>query len=107
MINFCNKLKNINKATTKQQKQEWWDVEGILHNQKYKFDLRPLKNNSKEGSFKTKADKIVYDLKNQYIVVDVKELHLYLKTQNSKVILLEKLIPALEWNIVINKSEKK
>lgn len=100
---FYNKLTNTTKATLKQKKQELWDVDGVLHNQKYKFDLRPLKNNVKGGSFKTKADKIVYDLKNQYVVIDVKELHKYLKTQSNKVVFLEQLIPVLEWNIIIDK----
>ena len=36
-----------------------------------RFDLRPLKNNAKGGSFKTKADKIVYDIKNQYIILNI------------------------------------
>ena len=103
MINFCSKLKDVTRATPKQQKQELWDVDGVLHNQKYKFDLRPLKNNAKGGSFKTKADKIVYDLKNQYVVVDVEELHAYIKARPTKVISLKELVPALEWNIVIEK----
>ena len=103
MINFCNKLKDITKASLKQQKEELWDVEGILHNQKYKFDLRPLKNNAKEGFFKTKADKIVYELNDKYIVVDVEELHLFLKKKKNKMVLLEKLMLVLEWNIIINK----
>ena len=103
MINFYNKLKNITKASLKQQKEELWDVEGILHNQKYKFDLRPLKNNVKEGFFKTKADKIVYELNDKYIVVDVEELHLFLKKEKNKTVLLEKLMLVLEWNIIINK----
>jgi hypothetical protein len=103
MINFYNKLKDVSRASLKQQREELWDVEGVLHNQKYKFDLRPLKNNSKSGSFKTKADKIVYDVKDEYVVVDVEELHSFLQKQNTKVMFLEKLLPMLEWNIIIKK----
>jgi len=75
----------------------------VLHNQKYKFDLRPLKNNSKSGSFKTKADKIVYDVKDEYVVVDVEELHSFLQKQNTKVMFLDNLLSKLEWNIIIKK----
>jgi len=103
MINFYNKLKDVSRASLKQKREELWDVEGVLHNQKYKFDLRPLKNNSKSGSFKTKADKIVYDVKDEYVVVDVEELHSFLQKQNTKVMFLEKLLPMLEWNIIIKK----
>ena len=103
MHSFKNKLSNIKTATNLQRKKELWDVEGILHNQKFKFDLRPLKNNAKGGSFKTKADKIVYDMKNQYIILDVEELHNYLKENLATVVKIEDLIPKLEWNIILPK----
>jgi hypothetical protein len=103
MKNFYTKLKEKTLANDKQKNIELWDVEGILHNQKFKFDLRPLKNNAKAGSFKTKADKIVYDIKDQYIIVDVKELHKHLKNNSLKVVQLEDLLSKLEWNIVLPK----
>ncbi len=103
MKKFINKLKDITSANLKQKKYELWDVEGVLHNQKLKFDLRPLKNNTKGGSFKTKADKIVFDIKDQFIIIDTKELHQYLKDNNTKVVNVEQLISLLEWNIIIPK----
>ena len=102
-MNFVYRLKEIKYANTNQKAKELWDVEGVLHNQKFKFDLRPLKNNAKGGSFKTKADKIVYDIKDQYIIVDVEELHDYLKNNTLKVVQLEDLISKLEWNIILPK----
>jgi hypothetical protein len=103
MKKFINKLKDITSANLKQKKYELWDVEGVLHNQKLKFDLRPLKNNTKGGSFKTKADKIVFNIKDQFIIIDTKELHQYLKDNNTKVVDVEQLISLLEWNIIIPK----
>ena len=104
MNNFKKLLIDIKEATSNQKEKELWDKEGILHNQKFKFDLRPLKNNSKGGSFKTKADKIVYDIKDQYIIVDVEELHNYLNNNSLKVVQLEDLLSKLEWNIVLPKN---
>ena len=103
MTSFTNNLINIQHANITQKSKELWDVEGIWNNQKLKFDLRPLKNDAKKGSFKTKADKIVYDIKNQFIVVDVEELHQYLKDNSKKVVHLEELISQLEWNIILPK----
>jgi hypothetical protein len=103
MKNFYKKLKNITLASLKQKKNELWDAEGVLHNQLLKFDLRPLKNNAKGGSFRTKADKMVFDMKDQFIVVDTEELHQYLKDNNTKVVNLEQLISSLEWNIILPK----
>lgn len=100
---FKKKLSNTKIATSNQRKKELWDIEGVLHNQKFKFDLRPLKNNMKAGSFKTKADKIVFDIENQFIVVDVQELHKYLKDKKVNKVFLNNLLTDLEWNIVLHK----
>tara|TARA_R100000781_G_scaffold90549_1_gene55989 strand:- start:651 stop:962 length:312 start_codon:yes stop_codon:yes gene_type:complete len=102
-MKFLDLLSEVKHATKNQKQNELWDVEGILHNQIFKFDLRPLKNSAKGGTFRTKAEKIVYDLKDQYIVVDVEELHTYLKHDNKKVVHLEELLKDLEWNIIIQK----
>jgi hypothetical protein len=103
MMQFLKLLKDISKPTSKQKREELWDIEGILHNQKLKFDLRPLKNNAKGGSFKTKADKMVFDIKDQYIIVDIEELHQYLRENNVKDVQLEDLISKLDWNIILPK----
>ena len=103
MKNFYKKLKNITLASLKQKKNELWDAEGVLHNQLLKFDLRPLKNNAKGGSFRTKADKMVFDMKDQFIVVDTEELHQYLKENKLKEVHLQDLLSKLEWNIVLPK----
>ena len=102
-MKFLELLSNVKHATQNQKRNELWDVEGILHNQTFKFDLRPLKNNAKQGSFITKADKIVYDIKDEYIVVDVEELNKYIKEDNKKVVYLNDLLSNLEWNIVLQK----
>ena len=102
-MKFINLLTNITKATSTQKKRELWDIEGILNNQLFKFDLRPLRNNTKGGSFKTKADKIVYDMKDQYIIIDVEEFHQYLKDNQLKTATLKELISSLDWNIILQK----
>tara|TARA_R100001244_G_scaffold17645_1_gene18878 strand:- start:66 stop:395 length:330 start_codon:yes stop_codon:yes gene_type:complete len=107
ILDFSKYLIDINKATQEERTKELWDLEGILKdrlNQKLKFDLRPLKNNIKIGSFKTRADKMVFDIKNQYIIVDIEELHLYLKNNNVKKVYLESLISELDWNIILPKN---
>ena len=106
MIEFINLLENVKYASPNQKNKELWDIEGIIKdksNQSFKFDLRPLKNNAKGGSFKTKADKIVFDLKDQYIIVDVDELHQYLKYNPTKIVQLQDLLSQLDWNIILPK----
>ncbi len=103
MQDFYKKLKEKTLANNKQKDIQLWDVEGILHNQKFKFDLRPLKNNAKGGSFKTKADKMVFDMKNEWVIVDVEELHQYLKENELKEVHLQDLLSRLDWNIILPK----
>jgi len=103
---FLKHLENIKYPIKKQKQKELWDIEGILKNrlnQKFKFDLRPLKNNIKIGSFKSKADKMVFDMKDQFIVVDTEELHQYLKENKLKEVHLQDLLSKLEWNIILPK----
>ena len=104
---FLKLLKNINYPKVK----EGWDVEGILHtktNKSYKYDLRPIqkfKDNDagKIGFFNTKAEKMVFDFKNQWVILDIEELHEYIKNKKIKDLYMPDLINNLTWNIIINK----
>ena len=44
-----------------------------------------------------------FDVKDQYILVDVEELHEYLKNNDTKVVFLNDLISKLDWNIILVK----
>jgi len=105
-MKFVDNLISI-KYPTETEKKELWDVSGILKNrsnQEFKFDLRPLnKDLSKKGSFKTKADKMVFETISEWILVDIEELHNYIKQHELKVVELEQLISKLEWNIILPK----
>ena len=94
-------------ATPYQQQTQLWDIQGIIKNksnQSFKFYLRPLnKNFSKGGSFKTKADKMVFEDSKNFILIDVKELHDKLRRTTDRVIQLNDLLNELEWNIIIKK----
>ena len=110
-MQFENQLIDIKHATKKQIQEEHWHVEGILKsksNQKFKFDLSPIIKFKKDdygkiGHFKSKADKIVFDFKNTWILIDTEELHEYIKANNIKDLYLNTLLKELSWNIIINK----
>ena len=106
MSNFIDLLSSVTLANKNQRQKELWDVEGVLKdrlNQKFKFDLRPIKDNVKIGSFKSKADKMVFDMKNEYVIVELEELTKYIKENNIKEVNLEDLISKLDWNIILSK----
>tara|TARA_R110000823_G_scaffold303658_1_gene425100 strand:- start:29 stop:355 length:327 start_codon:yes stop_codon:yes gene_type:complete len=105
-IKFTKKLSHIKYATKKQMIEEFWDIEGIIKNhsnQVFKFDIRPIKNNAKIGHFKTKADKMVFDIGGRYIIIDTKELNYYIKENKVKDVHLQYLISKLDWNIILSK----
>mgnify|MGYP003125682271 CR=1 FL=1 len=106
MKQFKDYLENLKYPS----KKDTWNIAGIIKGQNgfYKFDTRPIRKTKdgeigKYGSFNTKADKIVYEAINHWIIIDVEELHQYLKKKKLKKVILEELISALEWNIILPK----
>jgi hypothetical protein len=107
---FLKYLKNIKYPVKEQKQKELWDIEGIIKNksnQSFKFDIRPLKKIKdqigKEGSFKSKADKIVFESINSWIIIDTEELHDFLKQKQQKIVCVDELISKLDWNIILPK----
>jgi len=109
MKSFLRNIVDPVLATEHQRKNEIWDVEGRLKNsnQIFKFDIRPLKHIDnrleKIGFFNTKADKLVFEDINQWIVFDNEELHKYIKSKNKKDFNIQELLKDLSWNLKIDK----
>jgi len=93
------------------KKFEGWHIKGMLKNNSnniYKFDTSNLTKENEHhyqrtDNFKNKADKMVFDFETQWIILDINELHSYIKNNQLKEVDLDKLINNLEWNIVVNK----
>ena len=109
MKSFINNIVDPILATDLQRKKEIWDVEGRLKNGNsiFKFDIRPLKSNGnrseKDGFFNTKADKIVFEEHDKWLVFDTEELHEYIKSQNKRDFNSSELLKILSWNLIITK----
>jgi len=109
MKSFLNYLTEINLPNEEQQKNEFWDVEGRLKNknQSFKFDIRPLQPSKdkleKIGYFNSKADKIVFEATNQWILFDTEELHEYIKSTDKRDFNIQELLNNLSWNLIIDK----
>lgn len=104
-------LTNVRYPNPKTKKQQLWDVSGILkdrYNERFKFDVRPLKimsdgKRAKKGSTATKADKMVVETLSQWLIVDIKELHEYIFKNKIQHVYIEQIIKDLEWNVIIEK----
>ncbi len=110
MKSFVKHIEDPVFATKEQKLQEIWDIEGRINNgnQTFKFDIRPLEqvDNSKSekiGYFNTKADKIVFEAIDHWIVFDTEELHEYIKSGKKRDFNVNELINILSWNLIIHK----
>ena len=88
-----------------------WNIAGILKRQNafYKFDVRDMFELSdvtpaQSGRIDTKADKMVLEMKDQWIILDLEELTPFIKKNKIKRISLNDLIPKLEWTIFLAKN---
>ena len=113
-IEFRFSEKNLNDIgwpTLEQKQEELWNVSGILKknsNQHFKFDVRGMFNMpdnqlGKKISTASKADKIVFETENQWVVVDFNEFNDYIKKTSLLIFQFNDLINNLEWNIKIEK----
>ena len=104
---FKKYLKKINYP----KKFEGWHIKGMLKNNSnniYKFDVSDLirkdgNYHEKIGNFKSKAEKMVFSFKNKWVILDIEELHTYMKDNKLNDVNLDELIKNLEWNIIIKK----
>ena len=108
--NFSKHLEDIRYPNEKEKNQQW-HIEGRIKNksnQIFKFDIEKmfLQSNGvmgKKGKTISKADKMVFDLRNQWLIVDMKELINYVVNNKINSVSTEEIIKNLEWNILLNK----
>lgn len=88
-----------------------WNIAGILKNQNafYRFDVRDMFELSsgemaQKGKTNTKADKMVLDIQNKWVILDIEELLQYIKKHKVKKIYVNDLIQELEWTIFLTKN---
>ncbi len=104
-------LKDVVYPSNNEKENNHWNISGILKknsNQEFKFDVRPMfqmPNNQlgKKGTTSSKADKIVFETDKEWVIIDVPELHDYVRKQSVKIVQFEDLLNKLEWNIHISK----
>lgn len=88
-----------------------WNIAGIIKGQNafYKFDVRDMfklssGNLAQKGTISSKADKMVLEFEDKWIIIDLEELHFYIKNKRLKKVYLEDLLSKLDWNIILPKN---
>jgi len=90
-----------------------WNIAGILKdkNAYYKYDVRdmfelPDGTSAQKGRTDTKADKMVLEMEDKWVILDLEELHQYIIKNKLTKVYVDDLISKLEWTIFIPKSKK-
>jgi hypothetical protein len=87
-----------------------WNIAGIIKGQNafYKFDVRdmfalPDGTPAQKGRLDSKADKMVLEMENKWVILDLEELHQYIKKNKLKKVYINDFISKLDWSMYLNK----
>jgi len=92
------------------KKETTWNIAGILKgkNAFYRFDVREMFKMSdgtpaKSGRLDTKAQKMVFETKDKWLIFDIDELHQYIRKNKVDKVYIDNLLDCLEWSIILEK----
>jgi len=85
-----------------------WNIAGIIKGQNafYKFDVRDMfalsdGTPAQKGRLDSKADKMVLEMEDKWVILDLEELHQYIKKNKVTKVYVNDLISKLEWTIFL------
>ena len=88
-----------------------WNIAGIIrgHNGFYRFDVRDMfklsdGTSAQKGRTDSKADKMVLEMEDQWVILDLEELNKYIKNNKLNKVYLNDILSRLEWTIFIPKN---
>ena len=87
-----------------------WNIAGVLKDKNafYRFDVREMAPRA-DGTpvlpckTNTQAEKMVFELNDKWVILDVKQIHEYLITHDVRNVQLRNLFNKLEWTMEIPK----
>ena len=107
-MNILERFSNYLTAIEYPKEKTSWNIAGIIKGQNafYKFDVRDMFNLSdgtlaQKGRLDSKADKMILEIKNKWVILDLEELHQYIKKNKVTKVYVNDLISKLEWTIFL------
>jgi len=109
-MNIINRFsKNLNSIEYPKEKTSW-NIAGIIKGQNafFRFDVRnmfKLSNGTpaQNGKLNTQAQKMVLEANKEWVILDLEELHQYIKKENKTKVYVNDLIKHLEWTTFLPK----
>jgi len=109
-MNIIDRFSNYLTAIEYPKAKTSWNIAGIIKGQNafYKFDVKdmfklPNGTPAQKGRIDSKADKMVLEFEDKWVILDLEELHQYIKKNKLKKVYVNDLISKLEWTIFLNK----
>ena len=88
-----------------------WNISGMIKssNAFYRFDVRemfkmPNGTPAQSGRLDSQAQKMVLEGEKEWLILDLEELHEYVRKKKKKVVYINDLISDLEWTIFLAKN---
>ena len=88
-----------------------WNIAGMIKgsNAFYRFDVREMFEMSdgtpaQSGRLDTKAQKMVLEGEKEWLILDLEELHEYIRREKKTEVYINDLISDLEWTIFLSKN---
>tara|TARA_R110000751_G_scaffold266586_1_gene365621 strand:+ start:1204 stop:1545 length:342 start_codon:yes stop_codon:yes gene_type:complete len=111
MSDMVSRFSNYLNEIKYPKENESWDISGVLKNSSNEilnFDVKPMQkmfNNifEKPNKLSNDADKIVFESKSKWVIIDKKELNNFILKNKIKRVHIDSLINNLEWNKFIDK----
>jgi len=104
---FSKNLTNIEYPKEKTS----WNIAGMLKgkNAFYRFDVREMFNMpngipAQSGRLDSQAQKMVIEGEKEWLILDLEELHEYIRREKKKELYINDLISDLEWTIFLTKN---
>jgi len=110
-MNIIDKFSNYLTAIEYPKAKTSWNIAGIIKGQNafYKFDVKdmfklPNGTPAQKGRLDSKADKMVLETDDKWVILDLEELHQYIKKNKLTKVYVNDLISKLEWTIFLAKN---
>ena len=109
-MNILERFSNYLTTIEYPKEKTSWNIAGIIKDKNafYRYDVRdmftlPDGTPAQKGRIDTKADKMVLEIDDKWVILDLEELHQYIKKNKLKKVYVNDLISKLEWTIFLNK----
>ena len=108
---LLNKFSNYLTAIEYPKEKTSWNIAGMVKdsNAFYRFDVRemfemPNGTPAQSGRLDTKAQKMVLEGEKEWLILDLEELHEYIRREKKTKVYINDLISDLEWTIFLAKN---